>query len=165
MNFKLRVKENIGAWSEITFGKVGTIIEIKNGTFKDKESYEWTNDRKYFKNEDEFIEYFKRGGFETEFELVEEKIPFEDICKGLKFAIGLNSEVEEHFKDKIKKGGQLLYLKDYQDINVDNIQEFTEWISKVNKYVQKYKQELEKKQEMTLEEIEEILGHKVKIIE
>lgn len=69
MNFKIRVVENIGTSSKITFGSPGITLEVENGTLIDTEKYRWQED---FENIKEINEYFKCGIglFETEFELV-----------------------------------------------------------------------------------------------
>lgn len=75
---------------------------------------------------------------DTEFELVEEdeeEIKFEDIVDGLGYNLSLNSTDESSFLKMIENNEVLLFLKDYDCINANNIHDFAEWIVKVDKYV------------------------------
>lgn len=73
MDFKIRVVENIGNWSEEIFGKAGTVLVVNNGEFFDLEGFLWNNDCEPFKNIEEINTLFNERDFwQTEFELVEE---------------------------------------------------------------------------------------------
>lgn len=73
-NFKIRVVENIGKYSESTFGPAGSILSISDSEFRDLDGYDWydtldqpvniKNINNCFSDVDEF---------QTKFELVEEE--------------------------------------------------------------------------------------------
>jgi len=73
-NFKFRVVKNIGAGSKKTFGKVGTVIEVKDGKFTDNLGTEYGYLSKWdFESLKTYLEkviFFER--ISTEIELVEE---------------------------------------------------------------------------------------------
>lgn len=166
MNFKARVKSNIGGSSASYFGRVGNVLEVQNGILFDLESFKWDNDSKYFKSFEELYDYFlnRVDSAKTEFELVED-IKFDDIKKGLEYHLSLEINDENGFNEVIKNNEKLLYLSHYYNINSDNIHEFSEWIQKVDGYVQNYKRKLNRRKRITKEEIEERLGYKIEIIE
>lgn len=73
MNFKIVVTRNIGYESVNTFGKVGTVLEVKDGELIDIENFVWDNLGKYFKSIDDVNKLFSEADcFTTKFELVEE---------------------------------------------------------------------------------------------
>ena len=73
-NFKFRVAKNVGSLSEETFGKVGTIIEVKDGKFKTEREFEFNNRLKFYKNIQEVKFHFSADDlYKTEFELVPEQ--------------------------------------------------------------------------------------------
>lgn len=73
-NFKIRVVENIGEDSDRCVGPIGSIFEVKDGTFRDIQRFPWGNDEEGFSNISQINEYFSYAeGYETEFELVEEE--------------------------------------------------------------------------------------------
>ena len=86
-NFKFRVVKNIGAGSKKTFGKVGTVIEVKDGKFTDNLGTEYGYLSKWdFESLKTYLEkslFFE--GISTEIELVEESeeltpIEFLKLC-------------------------------------------------------------------------------------
>ena len=169
MNFKVRVKENIGENSRKYFGKPGTILEVKDGVLYDIDGDDWKSDYDSFTSVEEINNEFDLGfSYDTEFELVEEdekEIKFEDIVDGLGYNLSLNDTDESSFLKTIENNEVLLFLKDYDCINANNIHDFTEWIVKVDRYVHTKKVELENKpKEMTLKDIERELGYKIKLI-
>ena len=169
MNFKVRVKENIGENSREYFGKPGTILEVKDGVLYDIDGDDWKSDYDSFTSVEEINNEFDLGlSYDTEFELVEEdeeEIKFEDIVDGLGYNLSLNNIDESSFLKNIENNEVLLFLKDYECINANNIHDFAEWIAKVDKYVHTKKVELENKpKEMTLKDIERELGYKIKIV-
>ena len=169
MNFKVRVKENIGENSRECFGKPGTILEVKDGVLYDIDGDDWKSDYDSFTSVEEINNEFDLGlSYDTEFELVEEdeeEIKFEDIVDGLGYNLSLNITDESSFLKNIENNEVLLFLKDYECINANNIHDFAEWIVKVDRYVQAKKVELENKpKEMTLKDIERELGYKIKLI-
>lgn len=67
-NFKVRVVENIGNESKTIFGKVGTIISVTDGKFKDFEGDGW-----YYDSYEEMTNNLsEHDWFETKFELLED---------------------------------------------------------------------------------------------
>ena len=169
MNFKVRVKENIGENSRECFGKPGTILEVKDGALYDIDGDGWKSDCGRFISVEEINNEFDLGlSYDTEFELVEEdeeEIKFEDIVDGLGYNLSLNNTDESSFLKTIENNEVLLFLKDYDCINANNIHDFAEWIAKVDKYVHTKKVELENKpKEMTLKDIEKELGYKIRLI-
>lgn len=169
MNFKVRVKENIGENSREYFGKPGTILEVKDGVLYDIDGDDWKSDYDSFTSVEEINNEFDLGlSYDTEFELVEEdeeEIKFEDIVDGLGYNLSLNNIDESSFLKNIENNEVLLFLKDYECINANNIHDFAEWIAKVDKYVHTKKVELENKpKEMTLKDIERELGYKIRLI-
>ena len=166
MNFKARVKSNIGGSSASYFGRVGNVLEVQNGILFDLDGFKWDNDGKYFNSFKELEEYFlKRVDLaKTEFELAED-IEFKNIKNGLEYNLSLEIDEENDFNEMIKNNEKLLYLSHYYNINSDNIHEFSEWIQKVDGYVQNYKRKLNRRKRITKEEIEERLGYKIEIIE
>ena len=169
MNFKVRVKENIGENSRECYGKTGTILEDKDGELYDIKGDGWKGDCGRFISVEEINNEFDLGlSYDTEFELVEEdeeEIKFEDIVDGLGYNLSLNITDESSFLKTIENNEVLLFLKDYDCINTDNIHDFAEWIVKVDKYVQAKKVELENKpKEMTHKDIERELGYKIRLI-
>ena len=169
MNFKVRVKENIGENSRECFGKPGTILEVKDGVLYDIDGDDWKSDYDSFTSVEEINNEFDLGlSYDTEFELVEEdeeEIKFEDIVDGLGYNLSLNITDESSFLKTIENNEVLLFLKDYDCINANNIHDFAEWIVKVDKYVHTKKVELENKpKEMTLKDIERELGYKIRLI-
>lgn len=169
MNFKVRVKKNIGKHSREHFGKLGTILEVKDGVLYDINGDDWKSYCVGFTSVEEINNEFNLGfSYDTEFELVEEdeeEIKFEDIVDGLGYNLSLNNTDESSFLKTIENNEVLLFLKDYDCINANNIHDFAEWIAKVDKYVQAKKVELKNKpKEMTLKDIERELGYKIKIV-
>lgn len=169
MNFKVRVKENIGENSREYFGKPGTILEVKDGVLYDIDGDDWKSDYDSFTSVEEINNEFDLGlSYDTEFELLEEdeeEIKFEDIVDGLGYNLSLNNIDESSFLKNIENNEVLLFLKDYECINANNIHDFAEWIAKVDKYVHTKKVELENKpKEMTLKDIERELGYKIRLI-
>lgn len=73
MSFKMRVTGNIGIDSTDTFGGLGTVYEVREGTFKDMNGRWWYNDEEPFTDLDSvnnFL-YRKKNTFTTKFERVE----------------------------------------------------------------------------------------------
>lgn len=67
-SFKVRVVENIGSESKRIYGKVGTIISVTDGKFKDFEGDWWS-----YKSYEEMInDLSEHDCYETKFELLEE---------------------------------------------------------------------------------------------
>lgn len=67
-SFKVRVVENIGSKSQTIFGKVGTIISVTDGEFKDFEG-DWWNYKSY---EEMINDLSEHDCFETKIELLED---------------------------------------------------------------------------------------------
>lgn len=74
-NFKIRVVENIGKYSIESFGKIGTVFEVNNGKFKDKEGFTWINDGKTYKSIEDINNQINKEdlSFRTRFELAKEQ--------------------------------------------------------------------------------------------
>lgn len=74
-NFKIRVVENIGKYSIESFGKIGTVFEVNNGKFKDKDGLTWINDGKLYKSVEDINNQINKEDclFRTRFELVKEQ--------------------------------------------------------------------------------------------
>lgn len=70
MNFKIRVVENIGEDSQLTFGVPGTINEVTDGVLQDIEGFKWYGG---FGGLNDINEFFNQSYFKTVFELVEEE--------------------------------------------------------------------------------------------
>jgi hypothetical protein len=78
MNFKIRVVENIGEYSEEIFGPVGFTHTVHKGGFHDLNGNKWSDGKKGFSNTDEINKYFADYAcYNTVFALVEEE-PDED---------------------------------------------------------------------------------------
>lgn len=67
-SFKVRVVENIGGQSQIVFGKVGTIISVENGIFRDEQNDYWD----YDSYESMINDLSEHDCYETKFELLED---------------------------------------------------------------------------------------------
>lgn len=82
-NFKIRVKENIGKDSVEAFGRIGTILEVKNGVFRDIENHTWFNNYKRYKTIEDVNNQFYNEGYvyKTLFELVVEDNTYKDFAK------------------------------------------------------------------------------------
>lgn len=91
-----------------------------------------------------------------------EEIPkFEDIKESGISGISLSYSSEYYFLEQLLEEEDLLFIDNFHDITIDNIEQFTNWINKVNKYCQQNKLTIK---ELTKEGIEERLGYKIKII-
>lgn len=67
-NYKIKVVRNDGMDSEIKFGNVGTIHEVKDGCFKGLNGFKWDNDGKKFPSIHHVNEYFgKEDSYKTSF--------------------------------------------------------------------------------------------------
>lgn len=87
-NFKIRVVENIGDCSVDVFGSIGTVFEVENGVFKDKEGFTWINDGKTYKSIEDINNQINKEdlSFRTRFELIKEQqeeynLTIQDIMK------------------------------------------------------------------------------------
>lgn len=67
-SFKVRVVENIGGQSQIVFGKVGTIISVENGIFRDEQNDYWD----YDSYESMINDLSQHDCYKTKFELLDE---------------------------------------------------------------------------------------------
>lgn len=77
MRFKIKVVENIGAWSHSIFGNAGTVHEIEDETFLDRVGDEWDNDsRRGYQSIEEVNRhiYSIADEFQTRFELVKDVV-------------------------------------------------------------------------------------------
>ena len=111
-NFKIRVVENIGDCSVDAFGSIGTVFEVKNGVFKDKEGFPWTNDGKLYKSVEDINNQINKEdcSFRTRFELVKEQqdeydLTIQDVinnadekamyeCDNIKYRVNRYGELE-----------------------------------------------------------------------
>lgn len=111
-NFKIRVVENIGKYSIESFGKIGTVFEVNNGKFKDKEGFTWINDGKTYKSIEDINNQINKEdlSFRTRFELVKEQqdeysLTIQDIvneedekamyeCDNIKYRVNRYGELE-----------------------------------------------------------------------
>jgi hypothetical protein len=86
MNFKIRVVENIGAYSYRKFGSPGSILRVIDGVFKDKESSIWTNDGEKYNDPEDINKHFsEKDEWQTLFELVEEnRMTKSDLKTGMR---------------------------------------------------------------------------------
>lgn len=111
-NFKIRVVENIGKHSIESFGSIGTVFEVKNGVFKDKEGFTWTNDEELYKSVEDINNQINKEdcSFRTRFELVKEQqeeynLTIQDVinnadekamyeCDNIKYRVNRYGELE-----------------------------------------------------------------------
>jgi hypothetical protein len=75
VNFKIRVVENVGRYSEESFGKPGNVLDVKDGLLKDLEDFIWSNNKELFGSIETINGRFGSTlakDWRTEFELVED---------------------------------------------------------------------------------------------
>lgn len=111
-NFKIRVVKIIGDCSVDVFGSIGTVFEVKNGVFKDKEGFTWTNDGELYKSVEDINNQINKEdcSFRTRFELVKEQqdeydLTIQDVinnadekamyeCDNIKYRVNRYGELE-----------------------------------------------------------------------
>ncbi|QUH21825.1 hypothetical protein [Alkaliphilus sp. B6464] len=110
-NFKMVVSENIGGKSIKHFGSVGTIIEVKNGVFVDREGWKWDasdsdeNEGKKFNDIVDVQDLFYESvlyDFKTKFELVLENDEDKSALKTLRLSLE-EEEKEEEIRERVWK--------------------------------------------------------------
>lgn len=76
MNFKIRVVENIGRYSQDAFGKTGTVMQVTNGILTDFEGFQWGSHGITIRDIEGINKRLKHRScdYKTVFELVEEEI-------------------------------------------------------------------------------------------
>lgn len=110
-NFKIKVKENIGDYSEGVFGKIGTIHNVINGKFTSG-FHEWSNDGKLYKNVESLHNHLlnQKDHYMTLFELVED-------CEQEEYNLTIQDIInEKDFKQLYKSSNGLVYKINFGEL-------------------------------------------------
>ncbi|NFT08285.1 hypothetical protein FDF26_14690 [Clostridium botulinum] len=106
--------------------------------------------------------------YKNKFEILEDEIKFEDIVNSPIKGIKLNLSAEDYFNEVTirKDTDHTIYIREdcgdaVAKVKPSEIPKLIEWLQKVNTYIGQVKN---KTKEMTIEEIEKELGHRIKIV-
>ena len=117
-NYTLKVLENIGVESKATFGEVGSLVKVKNGSYVDLEYYKWENVDGRFDAPQDFINYFnEKDCYRTKFEIacVERK---HNTSNGRDFYLS-EDNVFNRLLEEYNRYGKIIIAYDFDDTIYD----------------------------------------------
>ncbi|WP_252225176.1 MULTISPECIES: hypothetical protein [unclassified Clostridium] len=106
--------------------------------------------------------------YKNKFKILEDEIKFEDIVNSPIKGIKLNFLCKDYFDEEVirKDIDNTIYIREdngdaVTKLKPSEIPKLIEWLQKVNTYIEQNKT---KTKEMTIEEIEKALGHRIRIV-